>query len=95
MAKSWQEIERGLKGQRAGQRILLQRAGIAMVKFRYKGEHISAELLDATGIPMGGVTASQADNLRHIAASQLDANWAVPRCGSARPASWSGSWTAT
>lgn len=74
MAKSWQEIERGLKGQRAGQRILLQRAGIAMVKFRYKGEHISAELLDAASIPMGEVTASQADNLRHIAASQLDAN---------------------
>lgn len=72
--KSWVETERLLKGQRTGQRMLLQRAGVAIVKFRYKGDHISAELLDAAGNPVREITPKEADNLRHIAASQLNAN---------------------
>lgn len=74
MAKSWQEIERALKGQRTGMRILLKHDGVAMVKFRYKGENVCAELLDAAGNPVRDVAPKEADNLRHIAASQLDAN---------------------
>ncbi|CAN7769681.1 hypothetical protein LJR290_007459 [Variovorax sp. LjRoot290] len=74
MAKSWQEIDRALKGQRAGLRILMQRGGIAMVKYRYIGEYISAELLDAAGKPCATPGQKYADNLRHIAVSQLDAN---------------------
>jgi len=74
MPKSWQMIDRALKGQRAGMRILLQHAGVATVKYRYQGEYISADLLDAAGRPRGGVTAQQADSLRHIAVSQLNAN---------------------
>jgi len=74
VAKSWQEIERGLKGQRAGLRILMQRAGIAMVKYSYKGEYISAELRDAADQPCATPGQKHADNLRHIAVAQLDAN---------------------
>ena len=74
MAKSWQEIERALKGQRTGMRLLLKHDGVAMVKFRYKGENICAELLDSAGNPIRDVASTEADNLRHIAASQLDAN---------------------
>lgn len=74
MAKSWQEIERALKSQRAGIRLLLQHEGVAMVKFRYKGENICAELLDTAGHPVRDVAPKEADNLRHIAASRLDAN---------------------
>jgi len=74
MSKSWAETERALKGQRAGIRMLLQSAGVAMVKYRYQGEFICAELLDGAGQPWGDVPAQHADNLRHIAASQLSAN---------------------
>ena len=73
--KPWSEIDRALRGQRTGMRILLQRSGVAMVKFRYKGEYISVELLDASGRPCAEVSAAaQALNLRHIAAAQLSAN---------------------
>lgn len=74
MAKPWQEIDRALKGQRAGLRILMQRGGIAMVRYSYKGEYISAELLDSAGQPCATPGQKHADNLRHIAVSQLDAN---------------------
>lgn len=74
MAKTWQEIERSLKGQRTGMRLLLKHDGVAMVKYRYKCEFICAELLDAAGNPVRDVTPTEADNLRHIAASQLSAN---------------------
>ena len=58
----------------AGLRILMQRGGIAMVKYSYKGEYISAELLDSAGQPCATPGQKHADNLRHIAVSQLDAN---------------------
>jgi hypothetical protein len=74
MPKSWAEAERALKGQRAGIRMLLQSAGVAMVKYRYRGELICAELLDGAGKRWGDVPAQQAGNLHHIAASQLSAN---------------------
>jgi hypothetical protein len=74
MPKSWAETDRALKGQRAGIRMLLQSAGVAMVKYRYQGQFICAELLDGAGKLWGDVPAQHADNLRHIAASQLSAN---------------------
>jgi hypothetical protein len=63
-----------MKGQRTGMRMLLQRAGVATVKFRYQGEFISAEILDAAGGPCAAPDAQHAGNLRHIAVAQLDAN---------------------
>ena len=74
MAKSWQEVQHGLKGQRAGMRLMFKHDGVAMVKFRYKGEYVSAELLNAAGDPVREITPKEADNLRHIATSQLSAN---------------------
>lgn len=74
MAKPWKEIQNALKGQRTGMRLLLKHDGVSMVKFRYKGEHISAELLDAAGNPVREIAQKEAENLRHIAASQLTAN---------------------
>ena len=74
MAKSWTEIEGALKAQRTGMRILLQHSGVAMVKFRYKGEFISAELLDGKGAAIELTSPCHAGHLREIAAAQLSAN---------------------
>lgn len=67
-------ITERLKNQRAGMLRLMQSLGVAVVKFRYKGELVSAELLDATRRPCMEVQRQHAESLRHIATSQLDAN---------------------
>lgn len=67
-------IDLRIKGQRAGMRRLLQLSGVAVVKYRYKGEYVTAELLDATGAPCMDVLPQHADALRQVAVSQLDAN---------------------
>lgn len=67
-------ITRRLKGQRGGMLRLMQSLGVSVVKYRYKGEFVTAELLDAARKPCMEVQPQHADSLRHIATSQLDAN---------------------
>ncbi len=91
MAKSWSDIQGALKGQRAGMRLLLKHNGVSLVKFRYKGEYISAELLDAAGKAVREIAPKDADNLRHIADSQLSANPGGAELWQRSAGSWSGS----
>lgn len=67
-------IAQKLKSQRAGMLRLMRSFGVSIVKYRYKGECVSAELLDAGGKPCMEILPQHADSLRHIATSQLDAN---------------------
>lgn len=74
MAEPWETIERRLRGQSAGMRLLLLSLGIEAVVFKRREEHISAELLGRDGAPCMQVQPEHAAALRHIAVSQLDAN---------------------
>lgn len=74
MLENHSQIDRKLKGQRAGMLRLLQSQGVSIVKFGYKGDHVCAQLLDAAGMPCVEVQPEHAAILRHIATSQLDAN---------------------